>query len=147
MDIQYEAYANRAIVEAVDDRCREEALATDRRAIARMAAILLTTQRTNMIEDPSYGREKSWDDLMTEATEKIDQSMAFNAWERARQDSAIYQDIYIVMFLVLDSPSFRETLLINESPHNIPTVCIDIIPFMEISCGKYSGQIKQLVAH
>ena len=29
------------------------------------------------------------------------------------------QDIYILMFLVLDSPSFRETLLINESPHNV----------------------------
>src|SRR5688572_28490373 len=56
---------------------------------------------------------------MTEATEKIDQNMAFNAWERARQDSAIYQDIYMLMFLVLDSPSFRETLLINESPHNM----------------------------
>ncbi len=72
-----------------------------------------------MIEDPSYGREKSWDDLMTEATDKIDQSMAFNAWERARQDSSIYQDIYMLMFLVLDSPSFRETLLIHEFPHPI----------------------------
>ncbi len=94
-------------------------MAADRRAIVRMAVILLTAQRTNMIEDPQYGREKSWDDLMTEATETIDQSLAFNAWEKARQDSTIYQDIYLLMFLVLDSPSFRETLLIHEPPHPV----------------------------
>lgn len=119
MEAQYEAYANRAIVEAVENRCSGAAIAPERRAIARMAVILLTTQRLNLLEDPQYGREKSWDDLMTEATEKIDEDLAFNAWERARQDGYIYQDIYILMFLVLDSPRFRNTLLIDESPQDV----------------------------
>lgn len=119
LEVQYEAYANRAIVEAVEERCCGTAVTPERRALARMAVILLTTQRSNLIEDPQYGREKSWDDLMTEATEPIDQGLALNAWERARQDSYIYQDIYIVMFLVLDSPNFRKTLLIHESPQQV----------------------------
>ena len=84
-----------------------------------MAVILLTMQREHMLEDASYGLVKSWDDLMTEAAAEIDQVMAATAWERAMQDSYIYQHVYILMFLVLDSPAYRATLLVNKAPRKI----------------------------
>ncbi|MGE3541365.1 MAG: hypothetical protein AB7N91_28520 [Candidatus Tectimicrobiota bacterium] len=119
LDIQYEAYAHRAIVEAVEARCDAIGIATARRAIVRMAVILLTMQREHMLEDPGYGLAKSWDDLMVEAAAEIDQQIAATAWARAMQDSYIYQHVYILVFLVLDSPAFRAKLLINQSPQKI----------------------------
>lgn len=119
LDIQYEAYANRAIVEAVEARCSAVDIPMTRRAIARMAVILLTMQREHMLEDPAYGLAKSWDDLMAEAAAEIDQQIAATAWVRAIQDSYIYQHVYILIFLILDSPDFRVKLFINQSPRKI----------------------------
>ena len=116
LDIHHEAYANRAIVEAVAARCRAAGISPARSAIARMATSLLTFHRDNVLQDPSYGLVTSWERLMEEAAAEIDQAMAATAWERALRDSYVYQHVYIVMFLVLDCPAYREKLLIAERP-------------------------------
>jgi hypothetical protein len=116
LDIHHTAYANRAIVEAVAARCQAAGISPARNAIARMATCLLTFQRDNLLQDPGYGRVMSWESLMEAAAAEIDQAMATTAWERALRDSYISQHVYIVMFLVLDSPTYREKLLIDERP-------------------------------
>ena len=57
---------------------------------------------------------------MEEAATAIDQAMAVTAWERALRESYIYQQVYILMFLVLDSRAYREILLIDERPQIQP---------------------------
>ncbi len=116
LDIHHEAYANRAIVEAVAARCRAAGISPARSAIARMATSLLTFHRDNLLQDPSYGLVTSWESLMEEAAAEIDQAMAATAWERALRDSYVSQHVYIMMFLVLDCPAYREKLLIDERP-------------------------------
>ncbi|HEY5870959.1 MAG TPA: hypothetical protein VI542_36215 [Candidatus Tectomicrobia bacterium] len=116
LDIHHTAYANRTLVEAVAAQCHAAGISPARHAIARMATCLLTFQRDNLLQDPSYGHITSWDSLMEEAAAEIDQAMAMTAWERALRDSYVSQHVYIVMFLVLDSPAYREKLLINERP-------------------------------
>ena len=116
LDIHHEAYANRAIVEAVAARCRAAGISPARSAIARMATSLLTFHRDNLLQDPSYGLVTSWESLMEEAAAEIDQAMAATAWERALRDSYVSQHVYILMFLVLDCPAYREKLLIDERP-------------------------------
>jgi hypothetical protein len=110
------AYANRAIVEAVAARCQAAGISPARTAIARMATILLTFHRDNLVQDPGYGLVTSWTDLMEEAAAEIDQTIATTAWEHALRDSYVSQHVYVLMFLVLDSPAFREKLLMNERP-------------------------------
>jgi hypothetical protein len=119
LDMQHEAYAHRAMVEAVEARCDAAGIATARKAIARMAVILLTMQRVHMLEDASYSHAKSWDELMTEAAAEINQAMAATAWERAMQDSYIYQHVYLLLFLVLDAPAYRATLLVQPAPRKV----------------------------
>ena len=116
LDIHHTAYANRAIVEVVAARCHAAGISAARNAIARMATCLLTFHRDNLLQDPGYGRVTSWESLMEEAAAEIDQAMATTAWERALRDSYVSQHVYIVMFLVLDSPAYREKLLIDERP-------------------------------
>jgi len=116
LDIHHTAYANRAIVEAVATQCHAAGISPARHAIARLATCLLTFHRDNLLQDPSYGRITSWDSLMEEAAAEIDQAMALTAWERALRDSYVSQDVYIVMFLVLESPAYREKRLIDERP-------------------------------
>jgi hypothetical protein len=116
LDIHHTAYANRAIVEGVAARCHAAGISPARSAIARMATCLLTFHRDNLLQDPGYGRVTSWESLMEEAAAEIDQVMATTAWERALRDSYVSQHVYIVMFLVLDSPAYREKLLIDERP-------------------------------
>jgi hypothetical protein len=81
-----------------------------------MAASLITFQRDNLIQDPSYGLVTSWDALMEDAAAEIDQVMAATAWEKALRDAYVYQDVYSIMFLVLDRREPREFLLIKERP-------------------------------
>lgn len=116
LDIHHEAYANRAIVEAVAARCRAAGISPARSAIARIAVSLITFHRDNVIQDPSYGLVTSWESLMEDAAAEIDQTMAATAWERALRDSYVSQHVYIIMFLVLDCPAYREKLLIDEHP-------------------------------
>jgi hypothetical protein len=116
LDIHHESYANRTIVEAVAARCRAGGISPARLAIARMAASLITFQRDNIIQDPSYGTVTSWDGLIEEAASEIDQMIASTSWEKALRDSYVTQQVYIVMFLVLDSREYREILLIDECP-------------------------------
>jgi hypothetical protein len=116
LDMHHETYANRAIVEAVAARCHAAGIPPARSAIARMAASLITFQRDNVIQDPSYGLVTSWDRLMEDAAAEIDQIMAATAWEKALRDSYVSQHVYIVMFLVLHSRAYREVLLIDERP-------------------------------
>jgi hypothetical protein len=116
LDIHHTAYANRTIVEAVAARCHAADISPARSAIARMATCLLTFHRDNLLQDPSYGRVTSWENLLEEAAAEIDQVMATTAWERALRDSYVSQHVYIVMFLVLDCPAYREKLLIDERP-------------------------------
>jgi len=120
LDLYDEAYANRVIVEAVDARCRAAGLPRARRAIARLAASLLTLHRANVLQDPGYGLATSWDMLMEEAAAEIDQAMAATAWERALRDAYVYQHVYGVLFLVLDRRTFRDLLLLNERPRLQP---------------------------
>jgi hypothetical protein len=110
------AYANRAMVEAVAARCRAAGISPARNAIARMATCLLTFHRDNLLQDPGYGLVTSWDSLMEDAAAEIDQTIAMTAWEHALRDSYVSQHIYIVLFLVLDSPAYREKRLMNERP-------------------------------
>jgi len=116
LDIHHEAYANHAMVEAVATRCRAAGIAPARCAIARLATSLLTLQRDNLLQDPRYGVVTSWEALMEEAATAIEQAMAVTAWERALRESYIYQQVYILMFLVLDGRAYREILLIDERP-------------------------------
>jgi hypothetical protein len=116
LDIHHAAYANRAIVEDVVRHCRTAGIRPARQAIARMAACLLTFQRDNLIQDPGYGRVTSWDTLMEDAAAEIDQVMAMTAWEKALRDAHVYQQVYVIMFLVLDRREFREIMLIQERP-------------------------------
>ena len=81
-----------------------------------MAASLLTFHRDNVIQDPSYGLVTSWDELLEDAAAEIDQAMAATAWEQALRDNYISQQVYIIMFLVLESRTYREILLVNERP-------------------------------
>jgi hypothetical protein len=81
-----------------------------------MAASLITFQRDNLIQDPSYGLVTSWNALMEEAAAEIDQAMAATAWKKALRDAYVYQHVYLIMFLVLDSREFREILLLDEHP-------------------------------
>jgi hypothetical protein len=120
LDIHHETYANRAIVEAVATRCRAARISPARIAIARMAASLITFHRDNIIQDPSYGTVTSWDGLIEEAASEIDQMIASTSWEKALRDSYVTQQVYIVMFLVLDSREYREILLIDERPEIQP---------------------------
>jgi hypothetical protein len=120
LDIHHTAYANRAIVEAVAARCHAAGISPARGAIARMATCLLTFHRDNLLQDPSYGRVTSWDSLMEDAAAELDQVMATTAWERALRDSYVSQHVYIMMFLVLDSPAFRGKLLLDERPRVQP---------------------------
>ena len=53
---------------------------------------------------------------MDEAAAALDQTMARTAWEQALRDGYIAQQVYILMFLVLDCPAHREILLIDERP-------------------------------
>jgi hypothetical protein len=116
LDLHQEAYANRAVVEEVAARCRAAGIAPARSAMARMAVSLLTLQRDNVLQDPSYGLVTSWDALREDAAAEIDQAMAATAWEQALRDSYISQQVYIIVFLVLESPAYREILLVNERP-------------------------------
>jgi len=116
LDIHQEAYANRIIVEAVAARCRAAGVSAARQATARMAASLLTFQRTNMLKDPIYDPDTSWKTLTEEAAAEIDKMMALTAWQKAMRESYVSQDVYILLFLVLDSPAYREQLLIDERP-------------------------------
>jgi hypothetical protein len=81
-----------------------------------MATILLTFHRDNLIQDPSYGLVTSWECLMEDAAAEIDQTIAATAWEHALRDSYVSQHVYILMFLVLESPAFREKVPIDERP-------------------------------
>jgi hypothetical protein len=81
-----------------------------------MAASLLTFQRTNMLKDPIYDPDTSWKTLTEEAAAEIDKMMALTAWQKAMRESYVSQDVYILMFLVLDSPAYREQLLVDERP-------------------------------
>jgi hypothetical protein len=116
LDIHQEAYANRTIVEAVAARCRGAGVSQPRVAMARMATSLLTFQRTNILKDPLYDPETSWATLTEEAAAEIDKMMALTAWQKAMRESYVSQNVYILMFLVLDSPAYREELLIDELP-------------------------------
>jgi hypothetical protein len=116
LDIHQEAYANRAIVAAVVARCQAAGVSPPRVAMARMAASLLTFQRANVLNDPSYDPATSWAVLTEEAAAEIDKVMALTAWEKALRESYVSQHVYILMFLVLDSPAYREQLLIDERP-------------------------------
>lgn len=116
LDMRHEIYANRAIVEDVAARCRAAGMPPARSAMARMAASLITVHRDNVLQDPSYGTVTSWDALMAEAAAEIDQAMAVTAWEQALRESYISQQVYILMFLVLESREYRELLLVNKRP-------------------------------
>jgi hypothetical protein len=116
LDILPEAYANRAIVEEVAARCRAAGVSPARSAIARMAASLLTLHRDNILQDPGYGMVTTWDELLESAAAEIDQALAATVWEQALRDGYIYQQVYIVLFLVLESRAYREILLVNERP-------------------------------
>jgi hypothetical protein len=116
LDIHHEAYAHRAIVEEVAARCRASGISPARCAMARMATSLITFQRGNLLQDPSYGLVTSWDALMEDAAAEMNQAMALTAWERALNDGYIVQQVYLLMFLVLDCRTYREILLINERP-------------------------------
>jgi hypothetical protein len=116
LDIHHEAYANRAIVEEVAARCRAAGESPARSAMARMAASLITFHRDNILQDPSYGLVTSWDELMADAAAEIDQAMAATAWEQALRDSYVSQQVYILMFLVLECREYRDILLVNERP-------------------------------
>jgi len=120
LDIHHAAYANRAIVEAVTARCRAAGIPPARVAIARLVTCLLTFQRDNLLQDPSYGLVTSWEALMEEAAAEIDQTMAETAWAKALRDSYVSQHVYIVMFLVLESHAYRERLLLDERPQVQP---------------------------
>ena len=120
LDLHHETYANRAIVDAVAARCREEGVSAGRIAIARMAVSLITFERDNVIQDPSYGTISSWYELVEEAAQEIDEMIALTSWEKALRDNYVTQQVYIVMFLVLDSRAYREILLINERPQIQP---------------------------
>jgi hypothetical protein len=84
--------------------------------MARMATSLITFRRDNVLQDPGYGVVTSWEALMEEAATEIDQAMARTAWTRALHTSTIYQQVYILMFLVLDGRAHRESLLMDEHP-------------------------------
>ena len=116
LDIHHEAYANRVMVEAVTARCRATGIPPARVAIAHMATSLITFQRDNLLQDPSYGLVTSWEALMEAAAAEMDQTMAATAWEKALRDSYVSQHVYIIMFLVLDSRAYRERLLLDERP-------------------------------
>jgi hypothetical protein len=116
LDMHHETYANRAIVEDVAARCRAAGVSPARGAMARMAASILTFHRDNVIQDPSYGLVTSWNELREAAAAEIDQAMVATAWEQALRDSYISQQVYIIMFLVLESRAYREILLVNERP-------------------------------
>jgi hypothetical protein len=119
LDIHQEAYANRTIVEAVAARCRAAGVSPPRVAMARMATSLLTFQRTNVLKDPLYDPDTSWATLTEEAAAEIDKRMALTAWQKAMRESYVSQHVYILMFLVLDSPAYREQLLIDELPRSV----------------------------
>ena len=116
LDVHHTAYANRAMVEEVAARCRAAGFSPARVAMARMATSLITFRRNNVLQDPSYGAVTSWEALMEEAAAEIDQAMARTAWAKALHTSTIYQQVYILMFLVLDGRAYRESLLIDEDP-------------------------------
>jgi hypothetical protein len=120
LDMHHETYANRAIVEAVAARCRAAGVSPARCAMARMAASFITFHRDNVIQDPSYGLVTSWEALLEDAAAEIDQLMAATAWEKALRESYVSQQVYIIMFLVLDSRAYREILLIQERPQFQP---------------------------
>ena len=120
LDIHHEAYANRAIVEAVVARCQAVGISPMRCAMARMATSLITFQRDNLLQDPDYGLVTSWADLMQTAAQEIDQQMAANAWDQALRDGYVSQHVYLLMFLVLDSRAYREILLIKDRPQIDP---------------------------
>jgi hypothetical protein len=82
LDLHHEDYANHTIVEAVAARCRSMGISPARTAMARMATSLITFHRDNVIQDTSYGLVTSWEALMAEAAEEIDQAMALTAWKR-----------------------------------------------------------------
>jgi hypothetical protein len=116
LDIHHAAYANRAIVEAVAAHCRAAGIFPARCAMARMAASLITFHRDNLLQDPSYGLVTSWEELMADAATEIDQAMARTAWGKALRDGYISQQVYLIMFLVLDCRAYREILLLDEHP-------------------------------
>jgi hypothetical protein len=91
LDLHHEMYANRVIVDAVAARCREEGISPGRIAIARMAVSLITFQRDNVIHDPSYGTITSWDELVEEAAQEIDEMIAVTLWEKAIRDNYVTQ--------------------------------------------------------
>ncbi len=111
-----EGYANRAIVEHVAARCRATGISRGRCAMARMAASIITFDRDNVIQDPGYGLFTSWSELTEEAAAEIDTRMAATAWEEARHMGFISQQVYIIVFLVLDRAEFRDILLVDERP-------------------------------
>ena len=116
LDIHHTAYANRAMVEEVAARGRAAGFSPARVAMARMATSLITFRRDNVLQDPGYGAATSWEALMEEAATELDQAMARTAWARALHTSTIYQQVYLLMFLVLDGRAYREILLMDEHP-------------------------------
>lgn len=116
LEIHPTAYANRAIVEEIAARCRMAGIPPARSAMARMAACLLTLHRDHLLQDPGYGLVTSWEALQEEAAAALDQTLARTAWERALRDSWVSQQVYILLFLVLDDRAYRERLLVNAQP-------------------------------
>jgi hypothetical protein len=120
LDLSYAASANRAIVDDVAARCRAAGISPARVAMARMATTLITCHRDNLLQDPGYGLVTSWEALREEAATAIDEAMARTAWDHALREGYVSQQVYILMFLVLDSRAFREILLIKERPRVEP---------------------------
>ncbi len=120
LDIAYAASANRAMVDDVAARCRAVGISPAREAMARMATTLITCHRDNLLQDPGYGLVTFWEALREEAATAIDEAMARTAWDHALRDGYVSQQVYILMFLVLDSRAFREILLIKDRPRVEP---------------------------
>jgi len=84
--------------------------------IRQHALVLLPYHRDNLLQDPGYRLVTSWEELMADAATELDQAMARTAWGKALCDGYISQQVYIIMFLVLDCRAYWEILLLDEHP-------------------------------
>ena len=78
--------------------CQAAGISPARGAIARMATILLTFQRDNLLQDPSYGLVTSWERLMEEAAAEIDQThgrdrLGTGLARQLRLPACVYPDV------------------------------------------------------